>query len=188
MQKRTLEIWRFITVCVWLLPLSLQASFYPDKYDGAFKDAAIFLPYPHDWRLLKAQCWQESRLNPIAVSPVGAFGLCQFMPGTAKDMKRQYGLGNLWIPEQSILAAARYMGTLGRTWRSKRSWQSRYKLALGSYNAGAGNLIKAQRKCGGAVEYEHIAPCLAQVTGKHHKETLYYVDVIWHRWWPRMQD
>lgn len=177
----------FIIPAVLWASCSWSASLYPDQYDSEFKDAAIFLPVGTDWRLLKAQCWQESRLKPLAVSPVGAMGLCQFMPGTWSDMKRRYSdLTDPWLPEASIRAAGRYMGDLNRAWKSKRTADSRYKLALASYNAGMGHLIKAQRICGGPVEYDEIAACLPSVTGRHSVETLGYVQLIWYKWWGRM--
>lgn len=182
---------RHATWAFFLLLLSLSgsagASLFADDYDGAFRDAAIFLPAGTDWRLLKAQCYQESRLDPLAVSPVGAQGLCQFMPGTWADMQSQYGdLVDPWLPEQSILAAARYMGDLNRFWSSPRPQIDRYCLALASYNAGAGHLVKAQRLAGGAVLYAPIAAQLHHITGRHAAETRGYVSNILGRWYPAM--
>ena len=47
--------------------------------------------------------WKESRFDPNAVSPVGAEGVAQFMPGTA----RMRGLANSFDIEQAIPASAR---------------------------------------------------------------------------------
>lgn len=48
-----------------------------------------------DWRLLKAQYYQESHLKPNAVSPVGAAGVAQFMPATWRQISRELGYGNV---------------------------------------------------------------------------------------------
>ena len=181
-------------VCITLL-LGLLASLsswglsFPDKWDGDFKSATdVFLPVGTDYRLLKAQCWAESRLQPLAVSPVGAYGLCQFMPGTAGDVGRALGLtpDQFWLPEVSIRAAGYYMGQLHRTWRAPRPAMDRMMISMASYNAGAGHLIKAQSICGGGNLYREIIPCLPQVTGRHSKETIDYVEQIIGKWYPRM--
>lgn len=168
-----------------LVPLSANAgSLVTTKYDDHFKDAALFLPLGTDWRLLKAQCYQESRLDPFAVSPVGAFGLCQFMPATAKYMKKRHPeLGDFWLAETSILAAAKYMNQMNNFWTSPRSRMDRYMLALASYNAGAGHLVKAQKLCGMPAKYTYIIKCLPQVTGRHSKETIGYVRRIIGEWY-----
>ncbi|CAN5462564.1 hypothetical protein BH23BAC4_BH23BAC4_14470 [soil metagenome] len=74
----------------------------------------------------------ESALNPRAVSPAGARGLWQFMPGTG----RMYGLGaaDLFRPAASTQAAARYLTYLGEMFDG--DWQ----LALAAYNAGPGRV------------------------------------------------
>jgi hypothetical protein len=52
--------------------------------------------------------WKESRFEPSAVSPAGALGIAQFMPGTA-DL---YWLDDPFNPAQAIHKAAWYLGTL----------------------------------------------------------------------------
>ena len=161
-------------------------NFIPDDYDNEFEDAAIFLPASIDGpRLLKAQCYQESRLNPLAISPVGAQGLCQFMPNTWADMQRHHPeLLNPYSPEQSILASALYMAKLNNGWWSERPAIDRWMLSLASYNAGAGNLHKAQKLCGNPNLYADIVQCLPKVTHHHSRETIGYVKNIIGKWWP----
>ena len=174
-------IWQnlIITVVVLLPSVCWSASLFPDRYDHHFKDAAIFLPISADWRLLKAQCYQESRLRPFAVSPVGAQGLCQFMPNTWAEMiKKHPELKDPWLPQHSILAAALYMQRLNKGWISPRPQSDRYNLALSSYNAGFGNILKAQQRCNNAVLYQPIIKCLPKITGRHSKETIDYVKHI----------
>lgn len=78
-----------------------------------------------DPALLFAQLLQESRFNPNAVSPAGARGLAQFIPGTAK----RFGL-NPGDPLDSIRAQGDYMQLL------LRMFGGRADLALAGYNAG----------------------------------------------------
>ncbi|WP_085592176.1 transglycosylase SLT domain-containing protein [Thalassospira sp. MCCC 1A01428] len=142
-----------------------------------------------DWRLLKAQCYQESRLIPDAVSPAGAMGLCQFMPATWRGIIRQGKLppdASAFAPRLSIEAAGFYMGKLRAEWSSPRPEWDRHSLALASYNAGLGHLLTAQHKCNGAVLYSRIIPCLPAVTGRHSAETINYVTSIW-GWFDKMK-
>ena len=88
-----------------------------------------------------------------------------------------------WNPQASIYAAAWYKARLLRIWTAPRPAVDRLHLAEASYNAGAGNLIKAQRVCGGPPLYADIIVCLPQVTGEHARETITYVERIdiWYR-------
>jgi transglycosylase-like protein with SLT domain/D-alanyl-D-alanine carboxypeptidase-like protein/putative Flp pilus-assembly TadE/G-like protein len=75
--------------------------------------------------LLAAQLMAESNFNPFAVSPVGAQGIAQFMPGTAAS----YGLADPFDPVEAIDAQAHLMSDLIRQFGSP-------ELALAAYNAG----------------------------------------------------
>jgi cell wall-associated NlpC family hydrolase len=61
--------------------------------------------------VLAAQLKQESNFNPRAVSPAGAQGIAQFMPGTWPNWGQDEngdGVASPWEPEDAIPAAARY--------------------------------------------------------------------------------
>lgn len=86
--------------------------------------------------LLHRQLYEEShyRTDIIygpTVSSVGAEGIAQFMPATARD----YGITNPFDPSQEIPAAARMMADLHREFGS-------WSLALAAYNWGSGNVAK----------------------------------------------
>lgn len=68
---------------------------------------------------------QESNFNPIAVSPAGAQGIAQFMPGTA----RERGLEDPFDPVTSIYESARWLAEL-------RAEFGNLGLAAAAYNAG----------------------------------------------------
>ena len=77
--------------------------------------------YPEWW---KAQLWQESRLDPSAVSPAGARGIAQFMPATWRDVVARLDLPRGADPHEArfaIDAGAYYMASLRRAWYAKRS-------------------------------------------------------------------
>lgn len=151
------------------------------KYDEYFKEySSMYMP-GRDWRLLKAQCYQESLFDPNARSYVGAAGLCQFMPATWKEtetlIKKK---GSAYDPELSIMFAAHYMNRMRWFFRNEAFIENRESLAMASYNAGAGNILKAKRKCPPTADWKPILhECLPTVTGKHAKETQTYVSRIW---------
>lgn len=143
-----------------------------------------------DWKWWKAQLVQESRLDPEARSPVGASGLAQFMPGTWAQYAPALGYGTL-PPTAACPAAevgAYYMRQLQRQWSAPRPDMDRHRLAQGSYNAGVGNILKAQKACGGVSDWDSAAVCLPQITGKKNAaETTGYIRQI-ARWRALMGD
>ncbi len=164
-----------------LMGCSPAAAQTTDRYDGQIRQAvATYWPDYPDWLSWKAQLYQESRLDPAAVSPAGAKGLAQFMPGTWEDMRQQLRLGPAASPHDDIAiqAGAYYMARLRAAWKSRRTAHSRQQLAQASYNAGLGHILRAQSACYGARDWTYIAPCLPGVTGRHAAETITYVDRI----------
>jgi soluble lytic murein transglycosylase-like protein len=82
--------------------------------------------------LLYAIMHQESTFKQRAVSPKGARGLMQLMPGTA----RRFGVSSIFDPKQNIEGGARYMRFL------LDYFDNSVPLALAGYNAGEGAVIK----------------------------------------------
>lgn len=180
---------RWIGICLLIAMLAgcssaIAGPLFPDRFDPQIRAAsAQYLP-GRPWLEWRAQLYQESRLDPAAVSPVGARGLAQFMPGTWTEVARQLRLPPGTSPHQDIAiqAGAYYMARLRASWTAPRPDDDRQRLAQASYNAGLGNILRAQQRCGGAT-WAEISPCLQAVTGRHAAETLGYVTSIarWHR-------
>jgi Transglycosylase SLT domain len=86
--------------------------------------------------LLYAQMHQESSFKRGAISPKGARGLMQLMPGTAA----RFGVTNIFDPKQNIEGGARYMRFL------LDHFDGDVALALAGYNAGEGAVLKYGRR------------------------------------------
>lgn len=152
-------------------------------YDSIIKDAVKkHLPAGYDWRLFKAQLWQESRLDPFAESPAGARGIGQFMKPTWNkwSIKAGYEKYSRTSSEASIYTAALYMGWLIGQWSVPRPKIDRYCLAMASYNSGLGNILDAQVKAGDPPLYADIIDSLPHITGRNAIETIDYVRKILH--------
>jgi soluble lytic murein transglycosylase-like protein len=82
--------------------------------------------------LLYAIMHRESSFRHMAVSPKGARGLMQLMPGTAA----RFGVSNIFDPRQNIEGGARYVRFLLDTFGGD------VRLALAGYNAGEGAVMR----------------------------------------------
>ncbi len=117
-------------------------------YDHMFMRHASRIGW--DWKLMAAQCFQESGFDPQARSWAGAQGLMQIMPGTA----RQLGVPNskIWDPETNIATAARLLNNLNRKYSDIHDSNERINFVLAAYNGGPGHIDDARtltRKNGG---------------------------------------
>lgn len=92
------------------------------------------------WSLAHGIARQESSFDRYAMSPVGARGMMQLMPGTAREQAGKLGLGydpsRLTEPNYNIMLGSAYFQ------RMLNMWDGNVPLAVASYNAGAGNVRK----------------------------------------------
>ncbi|HLL74132.1 MAG TPA: lytic transglycosylase domain-containing protein [Pyrinomonadaceae bacterium] len=99
---------------------------------------------------------QESHFNSRAVSPAGARGLMQLMPGTAA----RFGVRNPHDPAQSVSAGARYLRQL------IKKFNGRVDLALAGYNAGEGNVMKYGYR---VPPFRETRNYVRKISGRYHR-------------------
>ena len=113
-----------------------------------------------DGLLLAALVQVESSFLPDAVSPVGAVGLTQVMPSTARFVGAR---GDLTDPASNLEAGARYLARL------LEQFDGDLELSLAAYNAGPG----AVRRYGGVPPYRETRQYVEKVLAvyvDHHRE------------------
>ena len=116
-----------------------------DRYERAAKAEGL------DVHLLRAVAWTESRGRQGAVSPKGALGVMQLMPGTAAEL----GINPL-DPDANLHGGARYLA------RQLSRFQS-VPLALAAYNAGPGAVLR----WGGIPPYAETQAYVTQIMARY---------------------
>lgn len=104
------------------------------KIDGFIKQSGA--KYGVDPYLIFCVMEQESHFNTRALSPKGARGLMQLMPGTSA----RFGIRKPSDPAQNIAGGTRYLKQL------MQQFNGRIDLVLASYNAGEGAVIRFGHK------------------------------------------
>ncbi len=176
-------------------PVLNRAAGVISGYDHLFRRYAPVAQW--DWRLLAAQCYQESTFDPNARSWAGAGGLMQIMPSTA-DM---LGLprSEIYDPERNVAAAAKYIAQLSRLFADVQNPSERIKFVLASYNGGHFHIRDAMalaRKNGQSpYRWSDVSGFVLRLSQPQYyndpivkngymrgSETVDYVDRIWSRW------
>ncbi len=132
--------------------------------DDIFEEAAANYNLPVE--LLKAVAKVESNFNPNAVSSVGAMGVMQLMPNTARGL----GVTDAFDARQNIMGGAQYL-------RTQLNRFGDLRMALAAYNTGPGNVMKY----GGVPSYAEryvnkVLSGIGQSTGAYEAAGDYFAD------------
>jgi len=104
--------------------------------------------YGFEWSMIAAQGYQESQLIQSKRSPVGAVGIMQIMPATAKDPV--VNIEDIHLAEANIHAGVKYLRYLREQFFDDPGMtkQDQALFAFAAYNAGPGNIAKARVMAG----------------------------------------
>jgi soluble lytic murein transglycosylase-like protein/TolA-binding protein len=120
------------------VPAYFLRMYYPMRYkDAIVKNAQQNNLDPY---LIMGLIHQESYFNPQARSPVGAVGLMQLMPPTSRELARRlHSSSNAEDPDVNIRLGTFYFRQLVDMFGGV------VQLAVASYNAGMGNVMRWRR-------------------------------------------
>ena len=121
----------------------------PARYAGVV--ASLSARYDLSPALIEAVVWQESRWRENARSPVGARGLAQLMPGTARDLGVDPD-----DPVANLEGGARYLR------EQLDRFEGDLEKALAAYNAGPGRVQRA----GGVPQIRETQVYVASIMGR----------------------
>lgn len=114
-----------------------QISFYDDLFKRYSRQCGW------DWRLVAAQAYQESAFDPEAVSWMGAMGLMQLMPTTARSVG--VSESEVFRAEPNLRGAVTLISQLNTHYRDIAGSDERINFILAAYNAGPGHVDDARR-------------------------------------------
>ena len=134
-----------------------------------------------DWLLVAAQAYQESGLDHSRKSPVGAIGIMQVMPATAKDPR--IGIPDVHKLNRNIEAGTKYLRMVIDQYYANEPMTEvdKYLFALASYNAGPARVARLRTEAGKAgldpnVWFDNVEIIAARRIGA---ETVSYVRNIY---------
>ena len=124
-------------------PRSEEPRFVISAYDTLIR--RVSEQEGHDWRLMSAIAYHESRFTPDITSRSGARGLMQIMPSVARHF--EVPLDRVSDPETNVWLANKLMTEIQSTLRLPESTpeKDRMSIVLASYNGGIGHVTDARR-------------------------------------------
>lgn len=148
-------------------------SFRISPYDSLFRTYADTLGW--DWKMLAAVAYVESKFDTAATSAVGAQGLMQMMPQTARAMGVPVGMER--DPGESVRAAVDYFAYLSRLFRRVPE-NERIHFVLASYNAGFGHIQDAMRLAEKYGKNRHVWNNNVETFLRLKNDSIYYTDSL----------
>jgi len=138
------------------VPAEVLRAYYPLDYGDQIQRSARETGLPA--HLIAGIIRQESAFDPRAVSPVGARGLMQLMPQTAREVSRELGVQyypeRLYDPDLCIRLGALYFKEL------LDRFDGNVELALASYNGGPNRIQRLWRESGPEVQLDAFVETL----------------------------
>jgi soluble lytic murein transglycosylase-like protein/thioredoxin-like negative regulator of GroEL len=138
------------------VPGEILRAYYPLEYAGAIRVQALANGLAP--ALVAGIIRQESAFDPRATSPVGARGLMQLMPTTAREMSSRLGLrspaAGLYDPDYSIALGAGYFHQL------LNGFSGNVELALAGYNGGPNRIRRLWEEAGPKAELDSFVETL----------------------------
>ncbi len=152
---------------------TIAFTFRISPYDSLFRVYADTVGW--DWKMLAAVAYVESKFDTAAVSNVGAQGLMQIMPITARAMGIPEGMES--NPAESVRAATHYFVYLSRLFRRVPEGE-RTNFVLAAYNAGFGHIHDAMRLAHKYGKNRHVWNDNVETYLRHLNDSVYYTDSL----------
>lgn len=152
---------------------TIAFTFRISPYDSLFRVYADTVGW--DWKMLAAVAYVESKFDTAAVSNVGAQGLMQIMPITARAMGIPEGMES--NPAESVRAATHYFAYLSRLFRRVPEGE-RTNFVLAAYNAGFGHIHDAMRLAHKYGKNRHVWNDNVETYLRHLNDSVYYTDSL----------
>jgi soluble lytic murein transglycosylase len=166
------------------VPEEILRAYYPLEYGDTIAATAVEVGLPP--YLVAGIIRQESAFDPRATSPVGARGLMQLMPATAREMSRKVGLPyspeSLYRPEVSIRLGAAYFREV------LDGFDGNVALALAGYNGGPNRIRRLRAEAGPGAGLDDFLENLSLDESRNYVKRILVLSDSYRQLYPPMRD